>query len=146
MSANILDKIAVAHTADDQAETVLAHILRGSGLAGLGGIHPRVEKIVRPLLAVARADLRLYLKERKQTWREDASNRDTTKTRARIRKKLIPLLKEDFQPRIIDHLTALSVHARQDDAAAQRAGRTTPAGFARNNSRGARIHVGAAAM
>ena len=49
-----LDKIAVAHTADDQAETVLAHILRGSGLTGLGGIHPQVGKIVRPLLSVAR--------------------------------------------------------------------------------------------
>jgi tRNA(Ile)-lysidine synthase len=115
-SKHHLDKIAVAHTADDQAETVLAHILRGSGLTGLGGIHPQVEKIVRPLLSVSRADLRLYLEARKQTWREDASNRDTTKTRARIRKKLIPLLKKEFQPRIVEHLAALSVHARQDDA------------------------------
>src|ERR1700730_8425340 len=111
-----LDKIAVAHTADDQAETVLAHILRGSGLAGLGGIHPRVDKIVRPLLSVSRADLRLYLKARQQTWREDASNRDTSKMRARIRKKLIPLLKKEFQPRIVEHLASLSNHARQDDA------------------------------
>jgi tRNA(Ile)-lysidine synthase len=111
-----LDKIAVAHTADDQAETVLAHILRGSGLAGLCGIHPQVEKIVRPLLSVSRTDLRLYLKARKQTWREDATNRDTAKTRARIRKKLIPLLKKEFQPRIVEHLTSLSNHARQDDA------------------------------
>ena len=111
-----LDKIAVAHTADDQAETVLAHILRGSGLAGLGGIHPQVDKIVRPLLSVSRADLRLFLKSRKQTWREDATNRDTAKTRARIRKKLIPLLKEEFQPRIVEHLASLSNHARQDDA------------------------------
>jgi len=111
-----LDKISVAHTADDQAETVLAHILRGSGLAGLGGIHPQIDKIVRPLLSVSRADLRLYLKAHKQTWREDATNRDTTKTRARIRKKLIPLLKKEFQPRIVEHLSSLSNHARQDDA------------------------------
>jgi tRNA(Ile)-lysidine synthase len=115
-SEHRLDKIAVAHTADDQAETVLAHILRGSGLAGLGGIHPRVEKIVRPLLSVSRADLRLYLKAHKQSWREDTTNRDTTKTRARIRKKLIPLLKKEFQPRIVEHLAALSSHAREDDA------------------------------
>jgi len=115
-SEHHLDKIAVAHTADDQAETVLAHILRGSGLAGLGGIHPRVEKIVRPLLSVSRADLRLYLKAHKQTWREDATNRDTTKTRAHIRKKLIPLLKKEFQPRIVEHLDSLSSHAREDDA------------------------------
>jgi tRNA(Ile)-lysidine synthase len=111
-----LDKVAVAHTADDQAETVLAHILRGSGVTGLGGIHPRVDKIVRPLLCVSRADLRLYLKVRKQNWREDSTNRDTTKTRARIRGKLIPLLKKQFQPRIVEHLVSLASHARQDDA------------------------------
>src|SRR6202166_2531428 len=114
-----LDKTAVAHTADDQAETVLAHILRGSGLAGLGGIHPQVDKIVRPLLAVPRADLRLYLKAHKQIWREDVTNRDTSKTRARIRKKLIPLLKKEFQPRVVEHLAALSSHAREDDALLQ---------------------------
>jgi tRNA(Ile)-lysidine synthase len=118
-SEHHLDKIAVAHTADDQAETVLAHILRGSGLAGLGGIHPQVDKIVRPLLSVSRADLRLYLKAHKQTWREDATNRDTAKTRARIRKKLIPLLTKEFQPRIVEHLASLSNHAREDDALLQ---------------------------
>jgi tRNA(Ile)-lysidine synthase len=115
-SEHNLDKIAVAHTVDDQAETALAHILRGSGLAGLGGIHPRVGKIVRPLLSVSRADLRWYLKVHKQIWREDATNRDTTKTRARIRKKLIPLLTKEFQPRIVEHLASLSNHAREDDA------------------------------
>jgi len=114
-----LDKIAVAHTADDQAETVMAHILRGSGLTGLGGIHPQVDNIVRPLLSVSHAELRLYLKARKQTWREDASNRDTGKMRARIRKKLMPLLKKEFQPRIVEHLASLSNHARQDDALLQ---------------------------
>jgi len=114
-----LDKIAVAHTADDQAETVLAHILRGSGLTGLGGIHPQVDKIVRPLLSISRAELRLYLKAHKQTWREDATNRDTSKMRARIRKKLIPLLRREFQPRVVEHLASLSSHARQDDALLQ---------------------------
>jgi len=118
-SEHHLDRIAVAHTADDQAETVLAHILRGSGLTGLGGIHPQVEKIVRPLLSVSRADLRSYLKARKQNWREDATNRDTTKMRARIRKKLLPLLKKEFQPRIVEHLISLSSHARLDDALLQ---------------------------
>jgi len=71
----VVDKVAVAHTADDQAETVLAHILRGTGLAGLGGIHPRVGHVVRPLLGVRRGELRTYLKSKKQSWREDASNR-----------------------------------------------------------------------
>ncbi len=68
-------KIAVAHTADDQAETVLAHLLRGTGLAGLGGIHPVVGPVVRPLLGVRRSELRRFLRARKQTWREDDSEK-----------------------------------------------------------------------
>src|SRR3984893_13547908 len=111
-----LDKVAVAHTADDQAETVLAHILRGTGLAGLGGIHPEVGHVVRPLLGVRRAELRAYLRSKKQTWREDATNRDTTKMRARIRKKLIPLLEKQFQPAVVQHLATLAELAREDEA------------------------------
>ena len=108
-------KIAVAHTADDQAETVLAHIFRGAGLAGIGGIHPASGDVVRPLLGIRRAALRVYLKERKQTWREDATNRDTTKLRARIRKNLIPVMEKQFQPATVEHLAALSEFAREDD-------------------------------
>jgi tRNA(Ile)-lysidine synthase len=111
-----LAKIAVAHTADDQAETVLAHILRGSGLSGVAGIHPRNGVIVRPLLGVARADLRGWLKARGEKWREDATNRDVTKMRARIRKNLLPLLLKKFQPRVIEHLASLAALAREDDS------------------------------
>ena len=109
-------QVAVAHTADDQAETVLAHILRGTGLAGLGGIHPVTEHVVRPLIQMRRADLRAYLRSKKQSWREDATNRDTTKTRARIRKKLLPLLEKHFQPAIVEHLATLAELAREDEA------------------------------
>jgi len=77
-------RIAVAHTADDQAETVLAHLLRGTGLTGLGGIHPMAGPVIRPLLKVRRAELRAYLRARKQLWREDATNRDMKRMRARI--------------------------------------------------------------
>jgi tRNA(Ile)-lysidine synthase len=111
-----LDKVVVAHTADDQAETVLAHILRGTGIAGLGGIHPRVGNVVRPLLGVRRAELRAYLKLKKQTWREDASNRDMTRMRARIRKKLVPLLEKQFQGAVVEHLSTLAELAREDEA------------------------------
>jgi tRNA(Ile)-lysidine synthase len=111
-----LDKVGVAHTADDQAETVLAHILRGTGLAGLRGIHPEVGHVVRPLLGVRRAELRAYLKSKKQTWREDATNRDTTRMRARIRKKLMPLLEKQFQPAVVQHLATLAELAREDEA------------------------------
>jgi tRNA(Ile)-lysidine synthase len=109
-------QVAVAHTADDQAETVLAHILRGTGLAGLGGIHPRAEHIVRPLLALRRAELRAYLRSTRQPWREDVTNQDTTKMRARIRKKLLPLLEKQFQPAVVEHLATLAELAREDEA------------------------------
>jgi tRNA(Ile)-lysidine synthase len=109
-------QVAVAHTADDQAETVLAHILRGTGLAGLGGIHPVSQHIVRPMLEIRRAALRVYLKEQKQPWREDATNRDTAKLRARIRKKLLPMVEKHFQPSTVEHLSALAQFAREDEA------------------------------
>jgi len=111
-----VDKVAVAHTADDQAETVMGHILRGTGLAGLGGIHPRVGHVVRPLLGVRRGELRAYLKSKKQAWREDATNRDTARMRARIRKKLMPLLEKQFQAAVVEHLATLAELAREDEA------------------------------
>lgn len=109
-------RIAVAHTADDQAETVLAHILRGTGLAGLGGIFPVAPgNIVRPLLKIRRQNLRAYLRSRKQRWREDESNRDTSRLRARIRKNLLPLIEKHFQPGIVEQLATLASLARDDD-------------------------------
>ncbi|HYA97839.1 MAG TPA: tRNA lysidine(34) synthetase TilS [Methylomirabilota bacterium] len=111
-----VDRIAVAHTADDQAETVLAHVLRGTGLAGLGGIHPAAGRVVRPLLGIRRTELRLYLKNRKQPWREDITNRDITRLRARVRRKLLPLLEKQFQPAAVEHLAQLAELAREDEA------------------------------
>jgi tRNA(Ile)-lysidine synthase len=107
--------VAVAHTADDQAETVLAHILRGTGLAGLGGIHPRTESVVRPLLGMRRAEVRAYLRSKKQSWREDATNQDTSRMRARMRKKLLPLLEREFQSGAVEHLASLAEFAREDE-------------------------------
>jgi tRNA(Ile)-lysidine synthase len=110
-----VDKIAVAHTADDQAETVLAHILRGTGLSGLRGIHPQTGNVFRPLLGVRRAELRTFLKKLKQVWREDATNRDTTRTRARIRKKLLPMLEKNFNAGVVEHLCQLAKLAGEDE-------------------------------
>ena len=115
VSEGHVDRVAVAHTADDQAETVLAHILRGTGIAGLGGIHPESGAIFRPLLHVRRAELRAYLRSLKQPWREDATNRDTTRTRARIRRTLLPFLEAHFQPAVVEHLCQLADLARTDD-------------------------------
>ena len=134
-------QVAVAHTADDQAETVLAHILRGTGLAGLGGIHPVSEQIVRPLLQIRRATLRVYLKERKQTWREDATNRDTAKLRARIRKTLLPILEKHFQPATVEHLSALAQFAREDDAYLEFAAEMRARVLSEKTDRTIRIHV-----
>lgn len=110
-----ITRVAVAHTADDQAETVLAHLLRGTGLAGLGGIHPSAGPVVRPLLTVRRSELRAFLRRKKQKWREDLTNRDTKRMRARIRKKLLPLLEKHFQPSIVEHLATLANLAREDE-------------------------------
>ncbi len=115
--AGLVDCVATAHTADDQAETVLAHILRGTGLAGLGGIHPTTKDgIVRPLLSARRAELRKYLRAKKQAWREDLTNRDISRQRARMRKKLLPLLEKEFNPKSVEHLGNLAQLAREDEA------------------------------
>jgi tRNA(Ile)-lysidine synthase len=109
-------RISVAHTADDQAETVLAHLFRGTGLTGLAGIYPRVGSIVRPLLETRREELREFLRERGQSWREDPTNRDVRRLRARIREQLLPVLKRDFSPAIVGHLGELARFAREEEA------------------------------
>jgi tRNA(Ile)-lysidine synthase len=108
-------RIAVAHTADDQAETVLAHLLRGTGPAGLAGIYPTAGAIVRPLLWCRREALRSYLRELKQDWREDATNRDARRMRARIRGQLLPLLERDFSPEIAVRLGRTARLSREEE-------------------------------
>jgi len=114
-----VDWVATAHTQDDQAETVLAHILRGTGVAGLSGIHPVSGRVVRPLLGFRREELQKYLRAKRQTWREDATNRDLTRTRARMRKKLLPLLEKDFNLAAVEHLAALADRAREQGSLVQ---------------------------
>ena len=120
-----LDKIATGHTLDDQAETVLMRMIRGAGLRGLGGIHPRLEiedeggevcgEIVRPLLTVRRRELQPYLEELNQPWREDASNADGHFTRNRVRKLIIPLLEKEFNPAVAENLAELAEIARGEE-------------------------------
>jgi len=86
------DRIAVGHTRDDQAETFLLKLIRGAGLTGLGGIFPRRDKVVRPLLEVGRAELRSYLQSRGQSWVEDETNADLSNPRNRIRHIVLPEL------------------------------------------------------
>ena len=79
------DRVAVGHTQDDQAETFLLKLMRGAGMTGLGGIYPRRDAVVRPLLDVSRADLRAYLVARGQAWVEDETNDDLDNPRNRVR-------------------------------------------------------------
>jgi tRNA(Ile)-lysidine synthase len=110
-----LRRVAVAHTANDQAETVLSHLLRGTGLTGLAGIYPVAGSIIRPLLELQREELREYLRGLDQPWREDATNQDASRTRARIRHRLIPLLIRDFEAAAVSRLARLAGHAREDE-------------------------------
>jgi len=116
--------IALAHTASDQAETVLHHILRGTGLSGLGGMQvlrpltPTV-KLFRPMLEIRRDEVLRFLLELGQGYRDDLSNSDPVYTRNRIRHKLLPLLERDFNPHVVDSLLRLSKQAGEAHQALQ---------------------------
>lgn len=118
-----LNKVATAHTLDDQAETVLLRVIRGTGTTGLAGIYPLVEvggtsscAIVRPLLQVRRPELESYLNRVGQSWCDDATNLDTTYTRNRVRHSLLPLLEREFNPAVRDRLAELAEIAREEEA------------------------------
>lgn len=110
--------VATGHTADDQAETVLHRLVRGTGIQGLRGIaacgiasgaKPQAA-IIRPLLTVTRAEILVYLTELGQPFREDSSNADPRFTRNRIRHELLPLLRT-FNPEVVSLLARLASHA-----------------------------------
>jgi tRNA(Ile)-lysidine synthase len=120
-----LDKVVTGHTLDDQAETVLMRVIRGTGLRGLGGIYPRIlvgredeeghGEIVRPLLGVRRRELKQYLSDLNQPWREDSTNAETKFTRNRMRKVVLPLLEREFNPAVVESLSELAEIARDEE-------------------------------
>jgi len=111
-----LDKIAVGHTRDDQAETVLFHLLRGSGTAGLAGVRAKLEGgVIRPLIDVGREQARAYLRSRGEDWREDASNQDLAFSRNRIRAELLPALTRDWNPNIVETLARTAEIAADEE-------------------------------
>jgi tRNA(Ile)-lysidine synthase len=104
--------VVTAHTADDQAETILHRIIRGTGIAGLAGMERAralgpAATLIRPLLEVRRAELAGYLDDLGQPYRCDPSNEDTRLTRNRIRHELLPLLARQFNPGVVDALLRL---------------------------------------
>lgn len=143
LTEGTLDKLATAHTLDDQAETVLLRLARGTGITGLAGIYPKwlvatghrsdreetgalahaggrsspptVAAIVRPLLLVHRGELMAYLQAIGQPWREDASNLDLRFARNRVRHKLLPLLESELNPRVRERLAETAEIARAEE-------------------------------
>lgn len=111
------DRVALGHTRDDQAETVLFRVLRGSGLTGLAGIHPVTgDGFIRPLMGVTRKQVLDYLRERGIAWREDSSNRELRFARNRIRHELMPMLAREWNPQIVDALANLGDLAYEEEA------------------------------
>ncbi len=117
MADSGLQRIATAHTRDDQAETVLYRLMRGSGTAGLSGIRPVTrDGRIRPLLDCSRAEVEEFLRSRGLSWREDQSNADRRFARNRIRHELLPLLERDYSPAIREILAATAMVARDEEA------------------------------
>ncbi len=118
-----LNRVATAHTLDDQAETVLLRISRGAGTRGLAGIYPQLSvpgtqfsgSIVRPLLGVRRKDLESYLHEIGQTWCEDKSNRDLRFARNRVRHGVLPRLERALNPSVRNSLAEAAEIARAEE-------------------------------
>lgn len=109
-------KIATAHTADDNAETLLMHLIRGTGLKGLGGIVPVRENIIRPMLTVTRQEVLAFLAKENISYVTDSSNETDDFLRNRIRHHVMPLLKGE-NPSIAQNLSAAALRLRQDEAA-----------------------------
>lgn len=109
-------KIATAHTADDNAETVLMHMVRGTGLKGLGGIAPKRGKLIRPMLQITRGQVLEFLNEYHVPHREDSSNAGDAFLRNRLRHHVIPLLKQE-NPRLAENMSAMALRLRQDEQA-----------------------------
>jgi tRNA(Ile)-lysidine synthase len=121
------DALVTAHTLNDQAETVLHRLLRGSWTEGLGGIFPTLElgpwkssrnpqsPILRPFLSITRHEIEAYLRAIDQPWREDSTNRDPAYTRNRLRHELLPILAE-YNPGIHRQLARLATLARDEES------------------------------
>ena len=109
-------KIATAHTADDNSETVLMHLVRGTGLKGLGGIAPVRGKLIRPLLLANRRQVMDFIREYSLPYVEDSSNSTDQFLRNRLRHNVMPLLKAE-NPKLAENLSAMALRLREDEAA-----------------------------
>ena len=114
------DRIATAHHMDDQAETVLLHMLRGSALGGLCGMKRVSGRVIRPLLDVRRADILAYAAENKIEYRTDETNLHTEYTRNKLRLELIPYIEREFNGAICQNLCRMAELLREDETLLER--------------------------
>ena len=108
-------KIATAHTADDNAETILLHLVRGTGMKGLCGITPVADGVIRPLLTVTRAEVEAFLEEYHLPHISDSSNDTDQFLRNRLRHHVMPLLRQE-NPRLAENMTAMALQLRKEEA------------------------------
>lgn len=106
--------IFLGHTANDQAETILLHLLRGAGLNGLRGMQYSKQNVIRPLLRIQKKEILAYCKQRHISYGADVTNHDLAFTRNRIRHKLLPLLAQEYNPEIITILQRAADHIATD--------------------------------
>ena len=109
-------KVATAHTADDNAETVLMHLVRGTGLKGLGAISPVNGNVIRPMLGITRREVEAFLEEYHVEYITDSSNETDDFLRNRLRHHVMPLLVEE-NPKLAENLSAMALRLRQDEQA-----------------------------
>lgn len=135
--------VALGHTRDDQAETVLFRLLRGTGLSGLSGILPATaEGIVRPLIGATRAQTIQFLLTRGIAWREDSSNSDPRFARNRIRHQLLPQLEREWNPRLRESLSHLADVAFEEERWWSRETRRLAEGAVQRVPAGIELHAG----
>ena len=112
MNAN---KIAIAHNLNDNIETIIMNIIRGTGTSGLTGIEPKRGKYIRPLIEIQREEIEKYCEEKDLKPRHDETNDDNVYTRNKIRNELIPYLKKEFNPNIINGIKRLSEIVKEEE-------------------------------
>jgi len=109
------NKIAIAHNKNDNVETIFMHILRGSGINGLKGIEPKRDKYIRPLIECERSEIEQYCKEKGLEPRIDKTNFENIYTRNKVRNVVIPYVKKEFNPNIIDTIDRLSKIVKSEE-------------------------------
>ena len=110
------NKIAIAHNKNDNVETIIMHLLRGTGISGLRGIEPKIDnKIIRPLIEIERNDIEKYCERNNLNPRIDKTNFENIYTRNKIRNIVLPYIKKQFNPNIIESISRLSNVIKEED-------------------------------